>query len=501
MDGTGIGSTSRPSRPRRKIVSCVDFVPRISRKFQAPRHLARLGNAFDRAIAGESVRAVNWAPPRHGKTELLLHFIVLYLLANPTKRVAYVTYGQNLTRAKARLARLYAQAAGVELAVTNLGEWLTPEGGGVLFTSITGSFVGMGCDVLLIDDPYKNRAQAESLVIRDAVYDWFRGVANNRVEPNGSIFVSHTRWHLDDLIGRILADFEAGDGPEFEIIDHMALGGPGEDVPLWPERWTREALEKIKLASGAYDWEALYQGRPRPKGGKLFTGVSWYDPSKFDLTQGYKISVGVDLAYSGKTSSHYSVAVVLAIPTGSDPLKAPIYVLDVVRVQEKLPKFMARLRGLDAKYPFADWLWYTSSTEKGTADLIRQEAGFWLDGEIAASDKYVRAQPVSAGWPRIHLPRVPGAAAIEWVGPFVREVTEFTGVRDKYDDQVDALAAAYDVLVRGRLGALNSSQMRAPQKTQFTDFGNPYQRAPAEVSRGDLEKLHGENRKRGGFEL
>lgn len=485
------------------MVSCIDFVPRISRKFAPPRHLARLGGAFDRVIAGETVRAVNWAPPRHGKTELLLHFIVLYLLANPYKRIAYVTYGQNLTRAKARLARLYAQTAGVDLAVTNLGEWLTPEGGGVLFTSITGSFVGMGCDVLLIDDPYKNRAQAESLVIRDAVYDWFRGVANNRVEPHGSIIISHTRWHPDDLIGRVISDFAQGDGPEYEILAHAALNGPGENIPLWPERWTRDALSKIKLASGVYDWEALYQGRPRPKGGKLFAGVSYYDPNQLVLTD-YKIGIGVDLAYSGKTNSHYSVAVVLAVSSQGDPMTNPIYVLSVVRAQEKLPAFMARLRQLDAQYQFADWLWYTSSTEKGLADLIRQEAGFWLDGEIAAADKATRAQPVAAGWSRIHLPRVPGIASPEWVGPFVREVTDFTGVRDKYDDQVDALAAAYDVLTRGRLGALQYyPSMRDTPTGRFTDFGNPYYQPTPAGHRGDLEKLHGEQRRggRGGFDL
>src|ERR1700722_6761345 len=83
---SGGSANLESSAPRPAIVKLVDFVPRLNRKFYRPAHLEALGAAFDRAIAGEPVRVLGTAPPRHGKTELILHAIVLYLLANPTKR-------------------------------------------------------------------------------------------------------------------------------------------------------------------------------------------------------------------------------------------------------------------------------------------------------------------------------------------------------------------------------------------------------------------------------
>jgi predicted phage terminase large subunit-like protein len=88
-------------------------------------------------------------------------------------------------------------------------------------------------------------------------------------------------------------------------------------------------------------------------------------------------------------------------------------------------------------------LWYTSTTEKGLADLLREESGFRITGEVAKGDKFVRAQPVAAAWcaGNVLLPR-----KASWIGEFVTEVCGFTGVHDRHDDQVDALAAAFDRL-------------------------------------------------------
>lgn len=419
-----------------------------------PTHLLPLIHEIERA-EHESVRALVSVPPRHSKTETLLHAVAWWVARHPEKTVAYATYGDRLTKSKSRLARDYARAAGVELRDDGsaLNEWRTPQGGGALFTSIGGPFTGQGCDLLIIDDPHKDRAEAESQIIRDTVYDWYRGTSYSRVEPGGGIIVCHTRWHPDDLIGRLLRDADES----WRRVFLPALSDAGE--PLWAERWPAAELERKRVGVGPYEWASTYMGEPRPRGGAVFDDVRFYD--KLPEGKSFRVTVGLDLAYSAKTHADWSVAVVLAEYDGT------YYLLDVVREQTTPSEFAKRLRQIHASHPGARWLWYTSTTEAGLADLLRKECGFPLLGEVAKADKFVRAQPVAAAW-RDGKVLVPSGAA--WASAFVSELASFTGVNDKHDDQVDSLAAAFDMAVRGAALA----KPRATT-TQFAGFGgNPF---------------------------
>ena len=144
-------------------------------------------------------------PPRHSKTETILHSIAWLLEQDPQRSIGYVSYADAIARSKSRLARDYARAAGVALRqdADSLQEWRTAANGGVLATGVMGPLTGQGVNVLFVDDPIKNRQEAESFLIRQRTHEWFTSTATTRVEPNGSIVVCHTRWHADDLIGRL----------------------------------------------------------------------------------------------------------------------------------------------------------------------------------------------------------------------------------------------------------------------------------------------------------
>lgn len=189
-----------------------DFIPRVSRGFAAPRHLAPLLALFARIDAGEPVRVCVSVPPRHGKTETVLHGIAWLLARHPGWRIAYVSYAADIARSKSRQARDYALRAGVRLRDDSaaLHEWGTREGGGLLATGIGGPLTGHGVRALFVDDPHKNRADADSPTSRENVFNWFTSTAMTRVEPGGSVGVVHTRWHPADLIGRL----RAGDADE-----------------------------------------------------------------------------------------------------------------------------------------------------------------------------------------------------------------------------------------------------------------------------------------------
>src|SRR5690606_32526259 len=155
-------------------------------------------------LAGESVFATCSVPPRHGKTETILHLLVAYLLRYPHKTVAFVTYSHEQARRKSLRALQIARALGLKLgsstasrdqadrASSTASYWQTREGGGFIAVGRNGALTGQGIDVLVIDDPLKNREEAESQIIRDKVWDFFTDTAYLRLEPGASMLIVHT---------------------------------------------------------------------------------------------------------------------------------------------------------------------------------------------------------------------------------------------------------------------------------------------------------------------
>lgn len=423
------------------------FIPAVTPRWQSPRHLRRLTDLFERIAQGERVRALVSVPPQHGKTETLLHATAWLLRRKPWLRNAYASYAASLAFTKSRLARDYAQAAGVRLRddASKVNEWVTAEGGGLLATGVGGPLTGNPVDgLLLVDDPHKNRAEAESSTIREKIKEWWTSTAMTRTHPGASILVVHTRWHADDLIGWLR---ERNGGAGWEVIELRAIADgtdpfdtrqPGE--ALWPEFMPADFLAERRIDVGEYDWASLYDQRPTPKGGAVFEGDVLFSPPPAR----YRVAIGVDLAYTEKTASDYSVAVVLA------ECEKRYHILEVHRMQTAAPAFAERLRALAATYPGAPMVAYVGGTERGVVDLMNvrpDDPGklkLNVQAKPATADKFIRAQPVAAAWNagRIFLP----ADSPRWAPALVSELRTFTGINDRHDDQIDALAAAYDAL-------------------------------------------------------
>ena len=217
-------------------------------------------------IEHEPVRACVSVPPRHGKTETVMHAIARILARHPEWMIAYVSYAADIARSKSRQIRDYAAAAGVELRQDSkaLHEWRTPQGGGVLATGVGGPLTGHGVRLLVVDDPFKNRQDADSPLIRERTWSWFTSTAMTRIEPGGSALVVHTRWHRDDLIGRCSRDEEVA----WEVTSLPALSASG--CALWPERWPVAALLRRRAEVGEYDWDSLFQQSPKVRKGLVY---------------------------------------------------------------------------------------------------------------------------------------------------------------------------------------------------------------------------------------
>ena len=421
----------------------LDFIPALEPRWMAPRHLAPIAEAIDRADQGP-VSMFATTPPRHGKTLLLQFAMVRTLLANPACRIAYCSYAANYANKRSREVRkLYLRAGGrVEKGASLVADWRTGvDEGGFWAAGVGGAFTGEGFDRIFCDDPIKGRAIAESGVERERLWEFFNDDLETRLAPGGSIFVVHTRWTTDDLGGRITSGHTSP--VTGQLYEHIRLPAIRDDgTALWPEMFGVEALRRIEKSKGAYTWASLYMGTPFPRGGRVFGDVHFYggenDPQ---LPAKLRIAIGIDLAYSAKTSSDYSTLIVLGIDDHVDPPKA--YVLHVLREQEKAPIFAARVAVVQEGHPGVPATWYYAGVEKGIIDFVG-DMGVDIDARVAAADKFIRSQPVAAAWNagNVLVPRQSYAAP--WVDDFVAELASFTGVKDRHDDQVDALAAAFD---------------------------------------------------------
>lgn len=419
-----------------------DFIRRVSPRLPPPPHLDPLIAILESVRSGPPIRQlVSW-PPRHAKTMTVLHGLTWMIARNPYDKNAYVTYGDRLSRKKSSIARRLAMSAGVNipLASRNVADWHTAQGGGLIATSIGGPLSGEGVNGLLVlDDPYKNREDADSGAYREMTEEWFREVALTRLE-HGSVLVIHTRWREDDIIGKLAQE----EGWSYLNVPALAeendpIGRkPGE--ALWPELYSAEFLHKQKRAIGEWSFDALYQGRPRPRGAHVFGEPRWYDPKSLKL-DGMVVFIGADPAASAKSRSNHSVGIALAIHGQRE--KRTAYVLDVIRGQWTIPEFSRRLQAFQMKWYGAAAAVEAVGGFKAVPQIMREANPALRVMEVFPSqDKFQRAQPLAAAWNdnRVLLP-----TGAPWTGEFVKEYMAFTGVDDAEDDQVDAGAHAWNI--------------------------------------------------------
>lgn len=416
----------------------LDFVPLISPGWKRPYHLRPLADILDRAIRFGGVRATSSVPPRFAKTETILHSIARGLLLRPEMTFAYVSYEAGIAHTKSRRARDIALRAGIGIRddINALREWRTPQGGGLLATGIGGPLNAMGVDCLIIDDPIKNRLVAESPTYREAAFDWLTSTGATRVEPGGSILVNMTRWHPDDMIGRLESDAST----VWEILNLPAVDQFGRS--LWPERWSDQELDARKRLVGEYDWASLFMGAPRPRGQTLFREPARY---RFPQTDGIVIVIACDPAATADTRADYSVAMVLAFHGRGVNLKCDI--LDCYRAQVEIPELVRVLCRMQETWDVPIAVEAVAGFKAVPQQLKEINRDLRIVSVTPRGDKFTRALPSSAAWndSRIRVPY--DVKQNPWVPELIKEFTRFTGVKDATDDQVDCLSTGYNAYI------------------------------------------------------
>lgn len=297
-------------------------------------------------------------PPRHGKSELAsIKFPAWYLGRNPDKEIICCSATAEGAERFARRTRDLVEdelhgavfpKCRLQKGSKSVTDWRVSARGGLRGTGIGGLITGMGANVLIIDDPLKDREQAESQLMRQKIWDWYTSTAFTRLEKDGAVILIMTRWHDDDLAGRLL-QLEGRRGEYWskekekwipthanmplnvkrgawdvvifpaEALEQEEYRMKGE--ALWPAKYNMEALMEIKATVGIRDWSALYQQNPVLEEGSEFK-TEWFKNWK-DLPGKMRKITTVDLAISQKAGADDSVVMTCGVGVDSK-----IYVLE-----------------------------------------------------------------------------------------------------------------------------------------------------------------------------
>lgn len=252
-----------------QIATNINYKPNFHHEITAKEleHIAEVGDRDYKVV-------ILCQPPRHGKSQqATIDFPAWYLGKYPDKEIITASYSSDLAQDFGTKTRDKVNSSQFK-AIFNIGlkeddkakaKWRTSKGGSYTSVGVGGPITGRGANILIIDDPFKNREEAESEVIRKKVWDWFTSTAFTRLEPNGVVFLILTRWHTDDLAGRILDNEELR--KRTKLIEFPAIALHNDEYrkqgdALWHTRFPINVLNEIKNAIGPYDWSALYQQKP-----------------------------------------------------------------------------------------------------------------------------------------------------------------------------------------------------------------------------------------------
>lgn len=399
----------------------------------------------------KSPRLIITMPPRSGKSELVSRRFPAFALGrNPELQIIATSYSSDLSQrfnrdvqrviddekyfdlfpnTRLSISRVRTDSRGSYIRTSDLFE-IVGHAGAYRSCGMGGGITGQGADILIIDDPIKDRAQAGSKTIRDSIWDWYTSTAYTRLSPGGGVIVMATRWHTDDLIGRLIQ--RMGEGDTFRIVNYPAIAEHDElhrkaGEALHPERYPLSTLLQIQKTIGSRDWEALYQQHPVPDGGALFK-LEWFRrwtatslPPEFDHTL-----MSWDMTFKDSKNSDYVVGQVWG-------KKGPnFYLLDQVRGQWDFVKTKEMVRVLAHKWPRVV---RKLVEDKANGSAVISELKSTVSGFVPITPTESKEARASSVTPYFEAGNVfiPEDSAAPWVPHYVSELLEFPA--GSHDDQ------------------------------------------------------------------
>ncbi|CAB4120930.1 Archaeophage PsiM2, terminase large subunit [uncultured Caudovirales phage] len=426
----------------------------LTRYFDQYFHRA-LAAALEAVEAGKKLRLIITFPPRHGKSELSSkRFPAWYIGRDPYRYVAVCTYNQTFAEDFGKSVRsimltsTYRQVfpqVSLKIGSKAADRLETDEGGALFFLGRGGTITGRGADLIIIDDPIKNSEEARSQTIRDQLWEWFQNDIKSRfMSDTGAMIVIQTRWHEDDLVGRLTdptnPHYDVEEAERWEIINIPAIAeendvlGRDPGQPLWPERFGLEYLNAFKR-SNPKGFSALYQQRPTPEDGDFFQShmISTYRAG--DAPTQLRIYAASDHAVGIKQEHDKTCLIIVGVDAQNR-----IWVLDVWWRRARTDTVVDAMIALMKKWKPIVWWAESGHISKSIGPFLfkrmtEEKVFVNVVEQVPSKDKVTRAQSIQG---RMAMGMVKFPAFEHWFEDAKQELLKFPQAR--HDDFVDTLA-------------------------------------------------------------
>jgi predicted phage terminase large subunit-like protein len=474
----GLGGAHVPDNP-------ADFAIKFSGgAWLDAAHLRVLSNQIQR-MEKRTIRFLCVSmPPRSGKSQLIdIWTPTWWLSRHASDRIILAGYGETFARdwgGKVR-DKIIEHADKLNLVMSRdklaADDWELSSGGGMVCVGVGGSLVGRGADLLIIDDPIKNDAEASSEVYRNHMWEWFQASAFTRLQPNGVMIVVATRWHEDDLIGRIIKNdaqklWTTVSIPALAEKDDVL--GRAEGSPLWPEHFTDDPNYEIRKGSMSDYWfAAQYQQRPSPEGGGIIK-EDWFqfynlEDQEVIVKEADQMIQTWDPALLDKASSDFWAGHVLARKG------ANIYVIAQAHDHYNLAQATGVIKNWSMKFPKA-----TAKIIENTAmgPAIKQTLQHEVPGIIPVNAKGTKRSRIEAAIPclqaqNVYLPQNKDGTKPRWVWDLISEACAYD--KGTHDDLIDCLCQGINFMTPGgwrdaRKAAIENAPVMTPKELATAKF-------------------------------
>ena len=471
-------------------------------------------------LRGDTRRLIIQMPPRRGKTEIASRRLPAYALGiNPDEQIIACSYADALASRinrdvqrilltpeyrtlfpRTQISEKHAVTDSDVNYLRNATMFEIPHAKGSYRSSgVGGSISGMGFSLGIIDDAFKNSEEAESPVVRQKVWEWWETTFRTRAAPNARIIVIGTRWHEDDLIGRLLRQStEDPHAEQWELITFPELAEEDNATPydhrkagqwLWPERFGPEEMEPLRRSLSAYTFGALYQQNPRAREGNIIKR-EWFTPYEYSFNPADAVEWGIHMDWGASdepTADSTVLSVACKLRDGRTLMvwqhagQWSPFVRD-----NEAESFCLRWHKIVPNIPI-----YLEAGIGGGAEPIERLRNRLLDQRLncmlerVSVSKYNRSDAWRAAAEAGRIKLYAGThfssqgfdkGAEVWIGPFLSEVTrlmlketprgiEFTG---GHDDRLDSAVGVYNKLGKNKafeiqvLGTSNGAQYVDP---------------------------------------
>jgi len=398
-------------------------------------------------------RLMIFTPPRHGKSVIVSELLPIYVIGKFSNySIIATSYGQKLINKMSRFALNHMRSQAYKNVFPGVitskkksavEEWETTNSGIYKCAGVGGGITGLGFNLGIIDDPVKDRKEAESITTQERNIDWYNSTFYTRKAPGAKIIITQTRWHENDLSGHLLGQMKnIPNADEWMVLSFPAIkdGNVNNYDPrevgeaLWPDMFSIKDLQKTRITMGIYDWSALYDQSPKPAGGgkikRHWLKIIDTPPVNLNWSRAW------DLAVSTKTTADYTASIAGA--TDSD---GNLYLKDMIRGRWEWPDTRKIL--IQTAISEKNTVYFEEAgQQKGFIDDLLREPllqGIPIIGDRPDTNKLTRALPwisrAEAG--KVYL--VKG----DWNNDCLNEMQVFTGNNDKEDDQIDVISMIY----------------------------------------------------------